>query len=260
MDAPLTVLLSAMTRELRPLARALSLRPAGLPGVHRSWQGSRHVAAVVGIGPTAAGQATERVFDTVDVDRVLVLGVAGAIDPALRVGDVFWPDRVVDRASGTVFRPHRVGGVGMLVTSNAIGGELNADQGGAGDPATTAGGSDADADADVRAGAGDPAVPVASPAAELPPETSAVDMETAAIAGVCEARGVAWSVVRTISDVPGTLDDSVLELVRPDGGLDPLAVARLLVRNPSRARLLVQIARDTQRAVQALRRAALLEL
>lgn len=233
-----------MTREVRPLVRSLALQPAAVPGVHRSWEGGGHLAAVVGIGPVSARRATEQLLEAVEVDRVLVLGVCGAIDPTLRVGDVLVPAQVVDRASGTVFRPHRDGGAGMLVTSNAIGGVLAGEE-----PDATTAGAD-----------GTEAQLAALPTAELPPETSAVDMETAAIAGVCEARGVAWSVVRTISDVPGTLDDSVLELVRPDGGLDPLAVARLLVRNPSRARLLVQIARDTQRAVQALRRAALLEL
>lgn len=229
-----------MTREVRPLARALALRPEPLPGLHRAWRGDGRMAAVIGIGPESAARGTERLLDAFDVEHVLVVGVAGAVDPALGVGDVLQPDRVVDRASGTVYRPHRPGGRGTLVTSNAIGGAL-------------AGGTPADqaaADATLAALA----------SSELPAGTSAVDMETAAVARACEARHVAWSVVRTISDVPGTLDDGILELVRPDGALDPAAVARRLARDPAAALRLARIGRDTQRAVRVLTRTLLAEL
>ncbi|MGH9089474.1 MAG: hypothetical protein ACRDYZ_15430 [Acidimicrobiales bacterium] len=220
-----------MTREVRPLVLALSLRPAEMDGLQRAWRGDRHLAAVVGIGPAAAGRATARILDSAVVDRVLVVGVAGAVDPSLRIGDVLVPEQVVDRASGTAYRPHRPGGRGTLVTGDAVGGALTTN-----------------------------VAVVELPTADLPPGTSAVDMETGAIARVCEARGIPWSVVRTISDVPGTLDDAVLELVRPDGGLDPRAVARYLARTPGAARRLLRIGRDTHRAVRALTRAALQEL
>lgn len=228
-----------MAREVRPLVRALSLRPVPATGVHRAWHGGDRLAAVVGIGPVAAERATHRLLDTFGVGRVLVAGVAGAVDPALAIGDVVFPSEVLDRATGTVFRPHRPGGSGLLVTSNAIGGALAVE----GTP-----------QGDVTA------IAAEVPPGELPPGTSAVDMETAAIARVCEERGVPWAVVRTISDVPGTLDDSVLELLRPDGGLDVAALARLLVREPRQATRLARFGRDVQRAVQALTMAALREL
>lgn len=228
-----------MAREVRPLVRALAMRPVPLPGAHGSWQGGARVAAVVGIGPTAAERATRQVLDTFDVDRVLVAGVAGAVDPTLGIGDVVLPAEVLDRSTGTVFVPHRPGGSGLLVTSNAIGGALAVEGAATGPPAAFV--------ADV-------------PDGELPPGTTAVDMETAAIARVCEERGVPWTVVRTISDVPGTLDDSVLELLRPDGTLDVVALARLLTRTPQQAVRLARFGRDLQRAVQSLTVAALREL
>ncbi len=243
-----------MAREVRPLVRALSLRPVPATGVHRTWRGGDRLAAVVGIGPVAAERATHRLLDTFGVERVLVAGVAGAVDPALAIGDVVFPSEVLDRATGTVFRPHRPGGSGLLVTSNAIGGAL-ADEG-------TPRGEVAPLVAEVPPGEVPPGEvpPGELPPGELPPGTSAVDMETAAIARVCEERGVPWAVVRTISDVPGTLDDSILELLRPDGGLDVAALARLLVREPRQAARLARFGRDVQRAVHALTMAALREL
>ena len=45
----------------------------------------------------------------------------------------------------------------------------------------------------------------------------AVDMETAAIAAVCEARGCAWSAVRAISDLVGVTPGAVIDLADADG-------------------------------------------
>ena len=60
-----------------------------------------------------------------------------------------------------------------------------------------------------------------------------LDMETAAIAKVCDERGVAWSVVRAISDRAGdgTVDAEIAGLTHPDGTANPAAVARYLVRH-----------------------------
>ena len=51
----------------------------------------------------------------------------------------------------------------------------------------------------------------------------AVDMETSAIAAVCEAKGVSWSVFRSISDHVGDaiVDEAVLGMMRPDGASIP---------------------------------------
>jgi hypothetical protein len=63
-----------------------------------------------------------------------------------------------------------------------------------------------------------------------------LDMETAAIAAVCERRGCPWSVFRAISDrvSDGTTDPAVLALAGPDGRGDARAVARYLLARPWR--------------------------
>jgi adenosylhomocysteine nucleosidase len=83
---------------------------------------------------------------------------------------------------------------------------------------------------------------------------TALDMETAAVAAVCEAGGVPWSVVRAISDVAG--DQAVVKameqgLARPDGSPDVAAAARFLARAPWRVGSLTRLARQAQVAARA---------
>jgi len=78
----------------------------------------------------------------------------------------------------------------------------------------------------------------------------ALDMETAAVAEVCEARGTPWSVVRVISDraSDGTVDDEVFGMSRQDGAPDWRAVARFVLRHPGRLPGLARMGRDAARA------------
>lgn len=224
--------LAAMSTELRPLVRALSLRPGEVGGVpvRTGTAGTTPVVtAVVGVGPAAARRTTERLLDATPIDRVLVVGVSGGIDPDLTVGAVLAPDVVVDRSSGEEHRPTHPassGRPGTLVTCE-----------------TLATGADTVAELLSRG-------------------VAAVDMETAAIAAVCEGRGVPWGVLRAISDRPDDdlVDDVVLGLVRTDGSTDGWAVARLLARRPWEVRRLARIGRDTRVALAALTRTALHDL
>jgi adenosylhomocysteine nucleosidase len=83
----------------------------------------------------------------------------------------------------------------------------------------------------------------------------ALDMETAAVAKVCDERGVAWSVVRAISDraADGTVDAEIFGLSRPDGKPNLVATARYLVRHPGGLPRLLRLAEG---ANLAARRAA----
>lgn len=219
-DHPIAVL-AAMPRELRPLARSLSLRRTTVGGRlawDGTWKARRVVAVVVGVGPRAAAGSTARVLDEVDVERVLVIGVAGACSPALAVGDVVSPAVVLDAASGAHYSPTGATGgsrTATLVTVQRLG-------------------------------------------AVVPEIATAVDMETAAIAAACAARGVPWDVHRAISDLPGGVPSWVGSLLREeDGRADLPAVARVLARQPARAAELVRLARDTSKAVAAVTALAL---
>jgi len=86
---------------------------------------------------------------------------------------------------------------------------------------------------------------------------TALDMETAAVAAVCEARLVPWSVFRVISDMAGDTDDSVLAMANPDGSANVPAVVRYLLPRPWRIFKLARLGRDAQAATNRAADAAI---
>jgi nucleoside phosphorylase len=217
-----------MRHELRPLARALSLRPEGprRDGLLSGAVGRLElVAATAGIGPRAAARTTERVLDSTRVDHVVVVGIAGGIGAGIGIGDLVVPSLVLDLESGAEHVPCPLGEApprGTLATS----GELLVDRG---------------------------------EIARLRERgIVAIDMETAAIAAVCERRGCAWSVFRAISDRAGdvAIDSDVLALAGADGRADPAALARFLLTRPWRAPELVRLGRGMRLAANAAASAA----
>jgi adenosylhomocysteine nucleosidase len=206
----------AMPMELRPLRRRLRLRKSELG--YAGWIGDRPVTAVItGIGTALAHAATVRLLDEVDVERVIVVGIAGAIENQTPIGALVLPELVVSGADGSEHRPTplRVGNAhGKLWTSD----ELLLD------PAVLA---------DLRAHG-----------------VVALDMETAAIAKVCDEHDVPWSVVRAISDRAGdgTVDGETVGLTHPDGRPNVSAVARYLVRHPDALPRLVRLGKGAKLA------------
>jgi adenosylhomocysteine nucleosidase len=78
----------------------------------------------------------------------------------------------------------------------------------------------------------------------------ALDMETAAVAKVCDEHDVPWSVVRAISDRAGdgTVDGETVGLTHPDGRPNVSAVARYLVRHPDALPRLVRLGKGAKLA------------
>jgi adenosylhomocysteine nucleosidase len=210
--------LCAMPMELRPLRRRLRLRKTSSGYVGRI--GERAVIAVVtGIGTALTGAATVRLLDAVDVEWVIVVGITGAIENETPIGTLVLPELVVNGADGSQHRPKplRVGDArGTMWTTD----ELLLD------PAVHA---------DLRARG-----------------VVSLDMETAAVAKVCDERGVAWSVVRAISDRAGdgSVNAEILGLSHPDGAVNLPAVARYLVRGPGALPRLVRLARGSRLAAK----------
>jgi adenosylhomocysteine nucleosidase len=218
--------------ELRPLARRLSLRRtrAGGLALRSGRLGARPVVAIVtGIGTGRARHATRRLLDALAVERVVVVGISGAVDDATPIGALVHPEVVVDAATGALHRPARLGDEpphGELWTTD----ELETDR---------------DRIAGLRARG-----------------VVALDMETAAVAAVCEERGVPWSVVRAISDraTDGSVDAEVLALSRPDGTADLRAVARYVLRHPGRVLRMLRLAQGARQATEAAAAAAIAAL
>jgi adenosylhomocysteine nucleosidase len=225
-------MLAPMPSELRPLVKRLGLRPSAAPVGTRAHEGRSGsvaiVAATTGMGTSGAAEAARRMIGAGDVDHVMVVGIAGGIDDRLTIGDVIRPGVVIDGASGAEYRPHRLGersdppDDGALHTSD----EFIVDP---------------DRVAALRARG-----------------VIAMDMETAAVAAVCEEVGRPWSVIRAISDrsSDGMADDAVFELAKPDGRPNLQAVMRFVARHPGRVPQLVRLGRDASTATNAAAAAA----
>ncbi len=85
-----------------------------------------------------------------------------------------------------------------------------------------------------------------------------VDMESSAVAEVCEQRGCPWSVYRCVGDrwFDGLLDERVLAMTNPDGSGNASEMKRLLSEDPGLAPKLERLARETSMAARRAAEAA----
>lgn len=220
--------LAAMRSELRPFVRA-----AGLVRSGDGYAGTvgRHevVASLMGVGMTGATAAAERALGLGEVERLVVVGIAGGIDGRLPIGHVLVPEVVVDGATGAEHLPAPWGPfapAGRLVTYD-----------------------DFQTDPEVMA--------------RLQNEGyAAIDMETAAVAAVCERQGCPYTVFRAISDdaVNGSIDPAVVAMARPDGSPGAGAALLYVLRRPWRVPYLVGLGRDADSAARAAAAAAVAAL
>ena len=156
-------MVAALEREVRPMVKRWRK-------IEREYEGRRFkffesgqaVLVCGGIGSEAARRATEAVIALYQPELVLSVGFAGAIDPALKVGEIFSPSRVIDARDGSSVATDT--GSGVLVSAANI------------------------------AGAEQKVKLAGSYAAQ------AVDMEAAAVARGAQARGVRFMAVKVISD------------------------------------------------------------
>ncbi|MFZ6003310.1 MAG: hypothetical protein ACOYXM_05185 [Actinomycetota bacterium] len=218
----------AMPMELRPLVKRLGLRKqaiAGMPARVGSLDGQDVVAIVTGMGTDLATRGTERLLEATDPQRVVVVGITGAVENETPIGTLVLPEVVVNSETGSEHRPSQIGGgehTGTMWTTNVI------------------------------------TPPVALPALRAR-GVVALDMETAAIAACCEARGVPWSVFRAISDraSDGTIDDEIFGLSHQDGTPNAGAIARYVLRHPNRIPRMAILAKGAKLATERAAGAAI---
>jgi adenosylhomocysteine nucleosidase len=227
---PRVGMLAPMQPELKPIVRLLRLT-IGSEGDGSLYRGTTSdgvevVAMLTKIGMANGAHAARRILEH-DVDHVMVVGIAGGVDMSvLEIGDVIVPETVVGRAMQRSFRPTFVGDIAPRGTLSC------------GDDLIT-----------------DPEA-LALMAAE---GVIAVDMETAAVAAVCEDARVAWSVFRGISDFAGEglIDDALFALTNPDGTADPARVAEYIETHPDRLDVMKRLAVDTRCATEGAAEAAI---
>ena len=223
-----------MEPELKAIVRAFGLRAAegAGPFSHTGAAGGWWVGSfVTGMGPSKGGDAARRALEGASgrLDHMMVVGIAGGLDPALPVGSLFVPARVRLHPDGPEYATHPLPGrqaAGGLMTTDGL----------------------FDDEAVWR--------PI------LEQGFGAVDMEAAGMAQVCEEAGVPWSVYRGISDRPDEriVDQDVFALSKPDGTADPVALAKYLARDPRRAKALAHLNRAMKAAATVAAAAAFADL
>jgi adenosylhomocysteine nucleosidase len=220
----------AMPMELEPLTRELGLEDAGVDGrtVHTGRLGERAVVGIVsGMGTRLAADAVEWLLDRYDVEHLFVVGIAGAGMADAPIGALVMPEVVVHGPSGREHSPTRLGDhdhAGQLWTNDDLIDDL--------DELT---------------------------ALHQERGVVALDMETAAIAHVCETRGVPWSVFRAISDrsSDGLVDAEVFQLSNLDNTPNHEAIAAYFEKHPEAVERLQRMAADSTRAAETAAEAAI---
>ena len=229
MPAGTVAFICAMPIELEPVVEKLSLTETDLDGVRMhtgTLDGRRVVAIVTGMGTELARAGTQRLLDAVDVAHVLVVGITGAADNETPIGTLVLPEAVVNSGTGTRSRhtplvdaPHR----GTMWTTDVL-----------------------ITDLDRIAALKDQGV-------------VCFDMETAAIAELCEARGIGWTVFRVISDraTDGSVDEEIFKLSNQDGTPNRENIERYMREHPERLPLMAQMAKDAKLATETAADAAI---
>ena len=84
-------------------------------------------------------------------------------------------------------------------------------------------------------------------------------METAAIAEICESRGIPWTVYRTISDRAndGSVDEEVFHLSNQDGTPNHAAIEKYMAEHPERLALMAEMAENAKLATRTAAEAAI---
>jgi adenosylhomocysteine nucleosidase len=228
------IVLAPMPLEMDAIVTAFGLRPtsdaAGAPAEGRV--GDADVTAVhIGMGPELTRAALHRVLDDAEragrrIDHVMNAGICGGLDPDLPVGALLNPETVVLHSTGAAYE-HRPPGQeprrGTLITTDGVFFDREQSLGFFADGCL------------------------------------GVDMESAAVAEVCEARGYPWSIYRCIGDrhFDVLLDERIVAMANPDGSGNAEEITRLLKEEPEIVEKLEQLARDSALAAQRAAEAAM---
>jgi adenosylhomocysteine nucleosidase len=208
-------MVGALEREVRQLARRWRR-------VEREYEGRRFtffeseqaVLVCGGIGAEAARRATEAVIALYQPELVQSVGFAGALDPKMKVGEIFSPSLVIDARDGS--RAESGSGQGILVS------------------ATTIVGPEQKAKLAASYGA------------------RAVDMEAAAVARGSLARGVRFMAVKAISDESSFVMPAMDHFVDGKGQFRTASFVAFAVVRPWLWPRVIQLARNGARASAAL--------
>jgi adenosylhomocysteine nucleosidase len=218
---------AALSEEIDPLVQRMADVETSKWGKRRVYHGrigeSQVVAMAGGVGKVEAAACTQYLIDRFDVDLLICMGVAGAVDPGLEKGDIVISRETqqhdFDPGDPKFLKKFRARWLKADAELMKLALEASEESDLAGRCVVG------------RVVTGDQAI-VSHENRELLWETfgaSCVDMESAAVAEVCRMNGVPWVVVRAVSDSAGS--DAIAEFrknLRETTGYAALVVMRML--------------------------------
>jgi adenosylhomocysteine nucleosidase len=209
------VIVAAMEREVWPLVKKWRVSETEHGGRRfRVFSKDDAVLVCGGIGAEAARRAAEAVISLFQPAVVWSAGFAGALDPALRIGDVLQPRRIVNAGDGSSVTLED--GEGVLVSFASI------------------------------------AMPAQKAKLRDSFAAQAVDMEAAAVARAAEARGIAFAAVKAISDESDFAFPEMEQFVDSNGQFSETRFALYAVLRPWLWPRVLRLARNSSRAAHAL--------
>jgi adenosylhomocysteine nucleosidase len=212
---PSLAIVAALEREVRPLGRKWRVHDREHDGRRfRFFQKDETVLVCGGIGSIAARRATEAIIALFQPKMVYSAGFAGALDPGLKVSDILRPSRVINASDASI--TNIAEGSGVLVSFGSV--------------------ASPEQKAKLRDSFG----------------AQAVDMEAASVARAAEARGVAFGVVKAISDEIDFEFPAMERFVDSDGRFSEGRFGVFVAMRPWFWARVFRLARNSNRAAQAL--------
>jgi adenosylhomocysteine nucleosidase len=205
-------IIAALPREVKHLVRGW--QEHRLPGKIVAYSNDLAVVACAGMGAARATLAVQAAMSIKPVTALLSVGLAGACDPALRVGEIVRAGVVVDTQSGERFSDSQFRQV--LVSAPSI----------------------ASVDEKKRL--------LASYGA------SAVDMEAATVARIARAHDLGFHAIKAISDEATFELQELARFATHDGQFREAAFAAHAAVRPQMWAKLFQLAGNSKRAIEAL--------
>ena len=204
-----------MEREVASLVRRWKVRPIEHDGRHYQLFESEDASLIcAGVGPEAARRATEAIIQEVRASHILSVGFVGALDPALKVGEVFEPRTVINAGDGT--RVDTGCGQGTLVSFSRVAGREQKEK--------------------LREAY----------------SAAAVDMEAGAVAQGAQLRGISFGALKVVSDEAGFVMPPVEKFIEADGSFRAARFVLHVAVRPWLWGATVALVRNSARASNAL--------
>jgi nucleoside phosphorylase len=234
-SAGVTAVLAALPEEVAPLRHRLrgvqKLRALPCAALAAQLGAAPVVVAVTGMGEHNARRGLSALLSRVPVQRLLVLGVSGALSPDLRRGTLLVGERVMSEA-GEV---HQADPALVRLAQEAAGAR----------PALLVSARELADTPHAKRRLG-----------QLPgvaPTQAAVDLESATFAALAAAAGVPWLALRSISDgADESLPSLLNRCLQRDGDIRRGAVALGLLAEPKAVSALLTLRRRVRRSARAL--------